>query len=193
MRLASLLLWPLLMAALTGAEVLAQDVFTVEGKVKQSACTPNLQQQLVPGTDNTANTVSLPKVSNHLLKTQGQRAGYTDITFRASGCSGNHNNMWVHFTSSNSVDGNGRIIPSGTDKVRFEFRNNNASGSLVRVGGSAGNAPDSNQGTTVPFSGSQTDSNRVANKTYNIHYYAHEGVNYSGSVSASVTANFKYN
>jgi len=160
------------------------------------ACTPNIPsgshtRQLVPGGSVIGNVVTLPKVTLDKLNAALKTAGDITITFRATGCTGSSiNNMWVHFTSAN-VDSNGRIIPSGNNQVRFEIRNNNTSGTLVRVGGSAGNQPNSNQGTAAPFSGSYTNS-RSADKSYGVRYYAHEAVTGPAVVSASVTANFKY-
>jgi len=124
---------------------------------------------------------------------QGTSAGEAQLHFRATGCTGNVNYMWVHFTSPN-VDANGRMIPtSGSNKVRFEIRNNTASGSLVRAGGSAGNMPTSQQGTFAPFSGSHpTNASRVADKYYVIRYYAHQPVSDAGTVSTTATAHFKY-
>jgi len=155
------------------------------------ACTPNIPsgshtRQLVGG-----NTVNLQAVDITALNVAGKTAGDMTIQFRATGCTGSTiNNMWVHFTSAN-VDGNGRIIPSGNNKVRFEIRNNNTSGTLIKVGGSAGSQPNSDQGTAAAFSGAYTNS-RSADKFYGLRYYAHEAVDTPGSVSASVTANFKY-
>jgi len=157
-----------------------------------SACTPNIQQELRPGSYNTANAVTLPNVDVSDLGYAGATWGNVTLQFRASGCTGYVDYMWVHFTSSN-VDGNGRIIPNNSSQLRFEIRNNDVNGSLVRVGGSAGSSPNANQGTAVSFSGSHpANSSRTANKYYGIRYYAQMAVTSTGNYSATVTANFKY-
>jgi len=191
MRFMLLMICALVMSALVSPQALAQLSFTVGGAVVQSACTPNIpsgshSRQLIGG-----NTVTMPTVDLSDLNVAGKTAGGMTIQFRATGCTGSSiNNMWVHFTSAN-VDGNGRIIPTGNSKVRFEIRNDNNSGTLVKVGGSAGDQPNSDQGTAASFSGSHTSS-RSANKYYGVRYFAHEAVETPGGVSASVTANFKY-
>jgi len=191
MRFKPLMTCVLMLSMLDSATVLAQSIsFTVSGKVKQSACTPNIQRQMMGG-----NNVSLPQVETDFLKAAGSVYGNVDLHFRASGCTGNVNNMWVYFTSAN-VDGNGRIIPNNSSSLRFEIRNNNVSGNLVRVGSngsSTGSSPTSTQGTAVSFSGSNplTNPNRVADKYYVIRYYAQAAVP-AGDYSATVTANFKY-
>jgi len=181
-------LWALA-CALGSSPVLAQTVnVSVSGSLQQSACTPNLVGSLVGG-----NTVTLAPVTTTDLAVQGTSAGEAQLHFRATGCSGNVNYLWVHFTSPN-VDANGRMIPvSGSNKVRFEIRDHTASGSLVRAGGSAGNAPTPQQGTVAPFSGSHpADSSREANKYYVVRYYAHEPVTDAGTVFTTATAHFKY-
>jgi len=185
----------LVVSALGSAQSLAQSIsFTVNGTVKQSACTPNLQRTMVGG-----NTVDLPEVETDDLNQQGKTWGNTTIHFKAEGCTGNVNNMWIYFTSAN-VDSNGRIIPNNIphsgNPLRFEIRNNDPSGPRVKVGSSgsnAGNAPDTSQGTAVSFSGANplTNPNRVANKYYGIRYYANAAVP-AGDYSATVTAHFKY-
>jgi len=159
----------------------------INGELKQPACTPNLQGQMVSG-----NAVSLPDVYTDDLNAQNKVYGNVTLHFRASGCTGNVNNMWVHFTSAN-VDGNGRIIPNNSSSLRFEILNDNVNGTLIRVGGSAANSPNSNQGTAVLFSGADplTNPDRVADKYYGIRYYAQAAVP-ARDYSASVTANFKY-
>jgi len=184
-------LLPALLCALASPSLWAQSItVNVSGSVVQPACTPNIQQGLVPGGAVSGNTVTLPPVFTTALSSPGQTAGHTQITFRAYGCTGNVNNMWVHFTSNSVVSG--RIV-SSNPQVHFLVRNNNSSGAQVWVGGYAGNAPNANQGTAVPFSGSYpTNSYREANKSYNISYYAQSQVTNAGTFSASVTATFKY-
>jgi len=180
-----------MISALGSTQVPAQSItFTVNAKVIQSACTPNIQRQMVGG-----NNVTLPQPETDDLNAEGKVYGNVTLHFRASGCTGNVNNMWVYFTSAN-VDGNGRIIPNNSSSLRFEIRNNNVNGNLVRVGSngsSTGSSPTSTQGTAVSFSGSGplTNPNRVADKYYGIRYYAQAAVP-AGDYSATVTANFKY-
>jgi len=192
----------LLLSALSGgllsASLCAQSItVNITGQLNQPACTPSLSTQLLPGTGISGNTVSLPEVLNNVFTSSNRNAGYRQVVFRASGCTGSSvNNMWVHFTGS-SVDSNGRIVPGGgsnVDQMRFEIRNNSASGALVRVGGTAGSTPNANQGTAASFSGSHpANSNRIADKTYYIGYYAETlPVTYAGQLSATITANFKY-
>jgi len=193
MRFKPLLMGLLFSSALMSAQIFAQSLdFTVKVGVSQSACTPNISGQLMPGSNNTSNLVTLPNVNTMALDAAGKAAGAVTIQFRASGCTGNVNNMWVHFTSANA-DGNGRIAPSGGGGLRFEIRDNTTSGSLIRVGGSAGSSPNANQGTAAPFSGSHpANASRVANKNYGVRYYAQAPVLNPGTYQASVTANFKY-
>jgi len=178
-----------LACALTSIPAPAQTInVSVSGSLQQSACTPNLVGSLAGG-----NIITLGNVKTTDLDVAGKSAGEVELHFRAIGCTGNVNYLWVHFTSPN-VDANGRMIPtSGTSKVRFEIRDHTASGSLVRAGGSAGNAPTPNQGTVAPFSGSHpADSSREANKYYVVRYYAHEPVSDAGTVFTTATAHFKY-
>jgi len=164
----------------------------VTGELKEPACTPSLQQELMPGSDNTSSVVSLHAVNLWQLDEAGKTAGGVTIQFRASGCTGHVNNMWVHFTSAN-VDSAGRIIPNGSSQLRFEFRDNDPSGAFIRVNGNAETTPGAEQGTTSAFSGSHpANSNRVATKSYGVRYYAQNPVTQAGNYSASVTANFKY-
>jgi len=174
---------------------LSEFFVNVIGELKLSACTPSLQGQLVPGQSNTANVVNLPDVYTNDLDQAGKKYGDVTLHFRAKGCASNVNNMWIYFTSAN-VDSNGRIIPNNSSSLRFEIRNNSASGNLVKVGSSGsstGNTPNSTQGTAVSFSGENplTNTNRVADKYYGIRYYAHADVP-AGDYSATITANFKY-
>jgi len=170
----------------------AEVTVNVTGTLLQPACTPNIQRQLVPGANNTSNTVTLPDVYTDNLNAAGKVYGNVTLQFRASGCTGNVNHMWVHFTTSKNVDSAGRIRPDNGKQLYFEIRNNNINGSLIKVGGSAGNSPNSSQGTATPFSGSHPEnSNRIADKYYGIRYYA-GGVVVAGNYSAPVTANFKY-
>jgi len=158
------------------------------------ACTPNIQRQLVPGSYNTANTVTLPEVYDNELSYSGATAGAVTVNFRASGCTGYVNNMWVYFSSSYVDDSTGMIKPGNSSSMRFEILNNNTSGSRVWVNWAGSNTqPDSWQGTAATFSGSHpsSGSNRVANKYYVIRYYAQSAVS-PGTYSAQVTATFKY-
>jgi len=191
----------LMMSALAAHPVMAQHTLTlnVSGNVMDDpppqpppACTPNIQRELRPGSYNTASAVTLPNVDTSNLSFAGATWGNVTLQFRASGCTGYVDNMWVHFTSAN-VDSNGRIIPNNSSQLRFEIRNNDVNGSLIRVGGSAGSTPNANQGTMASFSGSHpANSSRTANKYYGIRYYAQTAVTSTGTYSATVTANFKY-
>jgi|GEM_PF-2583092 len=169
----------------------------VEGNLEYPTCTPNLQRKLVPVSGVvTSNSVKLPDIYTNDLMSTGTKTGVT-VTFQASGCTGNQNHMWVHFTSA-SVDA-GRIVPkigntsTGSSTLRFEIRDNNTSGALITVGGSASAQPNSNQGTATPFSGSYpADHNRTANKSYGISYYVKSSGTPANTYKAQVTANFKY-
>jgi len=183
-----------LLCLVAGAPALAQQTITVNvtGKLKESACLPDIVPKLEnQGGVTNHNLLELEKIKAHQLDGYGKTAGDTQILLRASGCTGDVNFMWVHFTSPN-VDDDGRIIPSGSNALRFEIRNNDTSGSFIRVGGSATDYPGAQQGSVTAFSGSHpTNSNRVANKHYGVRYYAIAPVP-AGTYVAAVTAHFKY-
>jgi len=187
----------LAIGGLASAQALAQLNFEVNALVKQSVCTPNIQRQLVPVSGVvTSNSVKLPDVYTDDLITEGTKTG-VNVTFRASGCTGNVNNMWVHFTSANVEAG--RIVPkigntsNTSSTLRFEIRNNDINGTLITVGGSAGSSPNSNQGTATSFSGSHpVDHHRIANKSYGISYYVKSAGTTANTYKADVVANFKY-
>jgi len=189
---------PLLLAgASINTQTLAQSInFTLGGKIEAAACTPNIAREMSHasgGGSATANSVTLPDVVATSLDTAGKVFGNTRIEFKASGCTGNVNHMWVHFTSTN-VDSNGRIIPTtGSTEVRFQIFDNSFGGTRIHVGGTGGTQPGANQGTASAFSGSHpANANRVATKYYGFNYYAEAPVTTIGNVSAQVTANFKY-
>jgi len=194
MRLQSLMACSLLGFLMASHPVLAQQNFTVtfKGKLKQSTCTPNIQRELVPSSYVSGNTVDFGWVSTDQLNAAGAIAASGRVTFRASGCTGNINNMWIYFSSAN-VDA-GRIVPNNSSQLRFEIRNGSSSGDLVWVNwGGSNTQPDAWQGTAEPFSGSHpTDSHRVATKRYQIRVYAKQAVTVAQTYSATVTANFKY-
>jgi len=193
------LLLPIAAYMMVGSPALADVTVQITGTLAQNACTPNLQRSMNHysggGSFNGSTVVTLPTVNVSALNQAGKVYGNTILQFVATGCTGNVNSMWVHFTAPN-VDSNGRIVPTnGTNRVRFEFFNNSFGGSRIAVGGVAGSQPGTHQGTAVLFSGSHpANSVRVATKNYGVRYYAQWALDngVAGNVSTPVTANFKY-
>jgi len=177
-----------LLAILTSASpaLLAQSVpFVINGKVEDVTCTP-----VVSGPNWSAAVLNLDTVKLSDLSAKGDVAGDTEITFTLLDCgmSDATSNMWVHFESAN-VDTNGRIIPSGPEHLRFQILDGDTY-NLIRVGGTAGGAPNSEQGIAAPFIGSVP--HRDAIKTYIVEYYADEPVTQAGDASANATYTVKY-
>jgi len=205
MRWKSLLMGLLSTSTLMSVQAWAQTLnFTVNGTVKQSACTPNLsgmQLGLIGGGSNgDGSTVTLGKVTTDHINYYNYYAdgsvpgGATQIYFKATGCTGTQANyMWIHFTAN--VDSDGRIITNAgsANPLRFEIRDDDINGQRIIVGGFAGSQPGTTpyQGTAAAFIGSNANP-RSAQKNYVVRWYAGSHVVNAGVYSASVTANFKY-
>jgi len=171
----------------------AQVNITITGTIEDVACTPTLNGAAVSG-----NTITLPNVTIADFPSLGSTAGPVEITFTLTGCgmSTTKNNMWVHFDSPN-VSGGGLIIPtSGPISVQFEIMDVDATGvigSRVRAGGTAGDQPNTNQGTAAAFTGAWPT--RDATKKYVIHYRKVSSSQFPaipGTISTSATYTVKY-
>jgi len=167
----------------------------INGELKKPACTPSIQGQMMSGTNN---QIILPDVYTADLPQGGRILGSAaTLHFRAQGCTGNVNNMWVFFSSpTGGLWGIIKPVNEGScPGYIFKIHDNNAQGSEVWVLGSAESPPGPLHGTAVPFSGSHpTNSDRVANKYYVVMLHKPSGTQFNvpANCSATVTANFKY-
>jgi len=173
--------------------VFAQVNITVTGTIEEVVCTPTLT-----GTGVSGNTITLPKVNISDFPSNGSTAGATQITFTLTGCgmSTAKNNMWVHFDSPSTTSGGLMVPTSGPNRVVFEILDVNSTGVVgarVRAGGTAGDQPNSNQGTAAAFTG--TWPSRDASKNYVIQYYRSSSNAFPalpGTISTSATYTVKY-
>jgi len=185
----SLSLVALALALCAGASgaALAQVTVNVTGMLTSVSCAHSISGPGVSG-----NTVTMPTIPVDLLNAAGKTAGDRVLTVSVKNCTTQGiNNMWVYFTSPNTLEG-GRIVPATrpSNQLLLELLNNNASGSLVHVGGTAGLQPNANQGTAAALSGN--NPSRSADKSYVLRYYAKGAITSGGNVSAQLTYNIRY-